>query len=190
MTIQQQSESGIAVELYVSVSQREAFRQLYRETRSSMATPGAQPHISLAVFPACDLQQLNHVVEGFSRTIPVQELFLSSIAVFPVQRPTVYALPLVTRALLDLHRQFHDALGDLADECHVYYRPGHWAPHLTLGTTDSLPEAVHLLDAACQANLRGYYCFDELAVVEYLPVNVISKFALGQGSTKEDIYAG
>jgi hypothetical protein len=164
----------IAAALVVSEPQRAVFNEVFRKANTDQFALGLPPHMSFAVFDEADIARLERIMERFVDGTRPLELCISSIAMFPVEQPVVYALPTVTSALLDAQRRFHCELGNLTDKCWDYYKPDLWSPHLALGGADSLESALQIISVAYDARLRGSYLFDEMALVEFPSVKIIS----------------
>ncbi|HRW11385.1 MAG TPA: 2'-5' RNA ligase family protein [Caldilineaceae bacterium] len=123
---------------------------------------GWGPHITLTVFdelpPAPVVSplsatvaspvvppQLAQLLTGYanrSRGFTVQ---LAAVGLFPGEERVVYLAPIVTEALLALHRAFHRELTSLGVTSRRYYRPERWVPHCTVAF---LVPAVTLGEAA------------------------------------------
>lgn len=167
-----------AVTLVVSAPQRAVFLDFFRAAHTNMFTMGFLPHISLGVFDRVDIQQLDSMVERFARKTKALDVVMSTIGMFPNEQPSVLMLPVVTAALLEMHRDLHREIGGLAQDCSEYYLPGSWSPHLTLGTADSLSSALEIISSAYKAKLAGRYLFDEISLIEWYPVRTISSYDL------------
>lgn len=168
-----------AAALLVSQPQQAVFNDVFRIANTDQFALGLPPHMSFAVFDEVDIVQLDRAMERFADSTQPLELCISSIAMFPVEQPVVYALPTVTSALLDAQRRFHSELGGLAERCWDYYKPNLWSPHLALGGADSLESALRIISVAYDAKLRGNYLFDQMVLIESPPVKIISVHKLG-----------
>ena len=169
---------GFAVTLVVSEGQRGTILDVFRAAKTNMHANGFLPHISLAVFDEVDVTELDRVVRRFAVDAVPLDISMSSIGMFPNERPTAVVFPTMTASLMEAHRRFHEDMGTMAQGCGDYYKPDHWSPHLTLGTSDSLASALEILSAAYQAKLRGEYLFDEISLIGWYPVQTISSYKL------------
>lgn len=167
-----------AIILNITASQRGVFEQVFHGAQTDMLDLNVPPHLTLAIFEEVDTACVTRVMADFARAHAAIDLFIHSLALFPVERPAVYAAPLVSCELLDLHRQFHEALGPLSATSVEYYQPDGWVPHVSLGMDNTLEDALEILRVAYQANLRGTYRFDEIVLVEYPPVKYLATFPL------------
>ena len=167
-----------AVILQISEPQRKILIDVFHQVKSNLLALNMPPHITLAVFDEVDVQRLNCAVEQFFRSTKPLEVYVSSIGMFPSEQPAVYVQPVVNSELLNMHRRFHTELGDLIDQCWDYYKPDCWVPHLTLGTTDSLSAALDIISVAYNAKLCGSYLLNEISLIEFHPVKVISTYAM------------
>ena len=142
---------------------------------SSMLRLGYGAHLTLGLFAELDAERARHVLASVAaghRALPIS---FAGLGLFKGPRSVLFAGPVVTRELLDLHAALHEALDASA---HEHYRVGAWVPHCTLA--DDLdetraPEAVRVVTkrwapfAATGARLE---------LVEFPPVRIIHVTAL------------
>lgn len=150
-----------------------------------MLDVGAEPHISLTGFDELDaaalaphLARLAHSTQRF----PVR---LSAVGAFPGDANVVFLAPVVSPALLELHRRCHTMLGGLGLAGFELYRPGRWMPHCTMAM--EIPtEKVALALERCRHGdlLAGGGAVGEvvaLTLVSFRPVTTLHRFALDGG---------
>lgn len=110
--------------------------------------PRHRPHLSAAVVEVDTPDLLIGAAADTCASVRGCDVAWSGVGVFPPARDrgTVFAAPVVTSALLDLHAEVHRRLVtadfDLTDD-HPFLLPGHWTPHSTLHT-DLAPDDIDL----------------------------------------------
>jgi 2'-5' RNA ligase len=154
-----------AVELLFDPDAEAAVREVWREvsarTGSSMLFDlASRPHVTLAVHDEQDAPQLDRAVRAFDA--PATRFVLSSAGTFPGDEGVAFLAPVVTDALLDLHRRWHAA----SPGSNEYYLPGRWVPHCTVGILLEGPALSEALEVArCAAPIRGR--FAEIALIVF-----------------------
>lgn len=106
----------------------------------------ATPHMSLAIYDDLDLERIPADLCLFAAGLSAFDLRIGSIGLFPAELPgVVFLAPVVSHALLDLHRRYHDLLTRYQPTCWHYYRPGNWVPHITIAMdipARTLPDVI------------------------------------------------
>ncbi|MBN9559378.1 MAG: 2'-5' RNA ligase family protein [Alphaproteobacteria bacterium] len=133
--------------------------------------PAYPPHLTLALYQG-DIQldrllsSLSDVVRNWGG-VPVS---LAALGVFPADG-VVWAAPVVTAALLDLHARLHAALPGASS--HPDYRPGAWIPHVTLwdGGEASPANALCAIMPLWTGPIAGRA--DRLELVRFHPVEML-----------------
>lgn len=133
---------------------------------------GYGPHLTLTVLPdSAPAKVVEAAVFQAARTWNTLPLVLVGLGVFPGPHPVLWAVPVVTDALLAQHEALHAALGPLP--VYPHYRPGAWVPHVTL-TAEGRSPAAQILDAALSVwdgPIEGQ--FDRVELVRFRPVAVL-----------------
>ena len=138
---------------------------------------GYAPHITLAILPddvaAGAIDAAMHGVAAAHGPVAGK---LAGIGIFPATPPVLWAVPVVTTALLGLHKALVDALAPLDMQPH--YRPGAWVPHVTLGKNGRLPagQAADILSAAWTGPMA--FTLARMELLRFRPVQVLSAVAL------------
>lgn len=149
--------------------------QIEKSERGFEPRPDYAPHITLAVLEngtddEALIWQLSRTSLGISR-IPVG---ISHLGIFPGSPAYVFLAPVVTRPLLDLHRQIIETLS--GPVIHEHYLVGNWVPHITLATIDKKPEAAAKAALHGMTAHRGHIAAIEL--VRFPPVQTLASFPL------------
>ena len=138
---------------------------------------GYAPHITLAIYPdETPVKRLRTALEDTSRNWEALPVSLSGLGAFPGDRTVLWAVPVVTPALLARHQALQTALPDL--EVHAHYRPGVWVPHVTL--SGALPDPGPALMALLSnwEPITGF--LDRVELVRFRPVEVLYSSACGR----------
>ena len=137
-----------AIELYLEDKYANRIKSLWqRLADKGIATTilenGCQPHVTLGVFGDLDVDASINLLDPFFDSMEVPVLAFPVLGCFPATK-VLHCPPTVTNPLLSLHTQFHETLADVVSEPVVYYQPGYWVPHCTIGidlTVDTLAKA-------------------------------------------------
>ncbi len=89
-------------------------------------------HLSLAIYDTLDEESFAAGLERFAATMHAVPIMFAGLGVFTRPSGVLYVAPVVTDALLALHRGFHEAAANWSGECWQHYRPSQWVPHVTL----------------------------------------------------------
>lgn len=144
---------------------------------------GAVPHLSLAIYDDFDLEAGIARLGAFAAAVAPLPLRLAGLGVFAGVSHVLFAAPVVTEALLALHRRFHDEFAPPGAACHAHYRPGAWVPHVTL--------ALNLTGAQLQAGVAAiaprWTPFETeltaVRLIRYHPVETLFRRALGAAAS-------
>ncbi|MEZ4734679.1 MAG: 2'-5' RNA ligase family protein [Caldilineaceae bacterium] len=174
---------GFAVELHIDAVNAAPIMTLsdaiYAQCGGENLTGiGAQPHLSLTVFPELEPARLEGVLAAFAAATPPVPVTLAAVGVFPTAQGVVYLAPVVTPDLLAVHRRFHDLLAPLAIPSNAYYLPGNWMPHCTVGfelPADKIGQAVTLCQ---QADLFRSVTLITVRLIAFRPVRPIFTYEL------------
>jgi 2'-5' RNA ligase len=102
------------------------------EDTPSMASLNYAPHITLAIYDRINADLLKQaLVTTFNGRTSLRIAF-DRIRCFEQLSLVLWAAPVVTTALIDLHGSLHSQIDP--EMCRPHYRPGSWVPHCTLGT--------------------------------------------------------
>jgi 2'-5' RNA ligase len=140
-----------AVELYFAAPFEQYVRELWKGLNDEGITSNMdeikfnRPHVSLSVYSKLpDAESVIQRLVAYFQNVSSIEMKFASLAAFPTTG-TLFMNPCVTRELIDLHTQYHDAFQDLHEYASMYYIPGNWTPHCTLAfqlSPDQLMEAM------------------------------------------------
>ncbi len=127
-----------AIELLFDAGTERTIRGLWQrlveaEIPCALQKLGASPHVSLGVYDTPLPDSWVAEAAAFFAERPPIELTFSSVGTFAGTEGVVFLAPVVTEALLDLHRAYHDTFAAHRASVRPYYLPGAWVPHCTLG---------------------------------------------------------
>jgi 2'-5' RNA ligase len=149
---------------------------------------GYPPHLTLGLFSdAADLERLVPIVrDGASRwrNLPIS---LASLGWFPGAPGVLFLAPVVTPALLALHRELLTSLP--SEHIDPLYQPDHWVPHVTLAA--GLSDPIAAVSALELPRLPIAAVLDTIDVVRFPPVEVLARhlFTGGSGGPAEPMAA-
>lgn len=135
---------------------------------------GNHPHITLGVYNVANkcvaaskaIRDLAAVRQGANVT-------LSGYGIFPGERCTLWAVPIVTRELLALHRELHGSV--TSDDPH--YAPDRWVPHVTLARELAAATAIAGLDALAPAWQGPHGTLARIELISFVPVVVLGSYS-------------
>lgn len=107
-----------------------------------------RPHLTLAEFDVADISAVESVLAEFSRSQVHLDLKFSSIGIFPGETGVMFLSPIISDALLDMHRQLNHKLEHCCDQFSPLYREENWVAHCTLAldyTEAEVASAYHYL---------------------------------------------
>ena len=137
---------------------------------------GYPPHVTLAVWPdKARAEALAAAVDRFAADWDASPLALAGFGVFPGAPAVVWAVPVVTGALLA--RQAAVVAVVPGTPCLEHYRPGHGVPHVTLGHAEAPGRALDALAPLWREPPLGRLV--RLDLVRFRPVEVLRSLPLG-----------
>jgi 2'-5' RNA ligase len=138
-------------------------------------------HVSLGVYDDVTVERFVTELMEFAETLEAIPIRLANIGIFSGAKNVLYLGPVVTEALLALHRRFHEALSDCNEICSSYYLPGAWVPHVTLALdveAEALKEALEVVRETSEpADAR----LDAIRLIRFRPIEVLYLRALPGG---------
>jgi 2'-5' RNA ligase len=174
---------GIAVEIYFDETGEKHIRHLMAILTERGIPPvldqlGFRPHVSLAVFPAVEVEAVTSVVQDFTQSTGTFSLAFSHLGAFSTAEGVVFLAPTFTERLRHLHQAFHARLSRAGLVSSPYYEPDRWVPHCTV-TTDIDPTQMSL---AVQTLVEEFEPFEvqclSLGVITFRPVTLHARFQL------------
>ena len=146
---------------------------LMRTGGGSAVAPNYPPHVTLALLPDGVAEPAVRTAVAGWEALPVS---LAGLAVFPGVPPVVWAVPVVTEALLARHAALTEALAPCP--VHPYYRVGAWVPHVTLSLAGGLDAgaAIGVAAEAWTGPVGGW--LDRVELVELAPLRLAWGMAL------------
>ena len=139
---------------------------------------GVAMHVSLAVYDRLDVAAMIPSLQRFAGLQPACDIQLSSLGLFPGPPAVLFAAPVVSAELLELHGRFHHAAASFVPHCWPHYLPGDWVPHVTLGEgmrPALVPAAIDNAIAAWQPRTAVLH---RLSLVRFHPVELLWSTAL------------
>jgi 2'-5' RNA ligase len=141
----------------------------------SMLDLGYQPHVTLAVFDHVDAKRAAVALDEVFGNVARFAVPLTGVATFGPGSGVVYAAPVPSPRLLDLHAMVLAAIGET---CRLHYQAGHWMPHCTLATNLSDADAGRAQRLLAEGwPLAGAFVAADF--IEFTPVIGIKRWALG-----------
>jgi 2'-5' RNA ligase len=134
-----------------------------------------RPHITLGGCEDLDIERCEAVLSDLAST--PHTCRFDSLGAFVTDPAVVFAAPVVTSGLLDLHTRFHDRFATIASEQCAYYLPGRWVPHCTLVEglpLATLPEAMRI---ASTLALPLFATFAAIQIVDIPAARVLRTFS-------------
>ncbi|MGK9236323.1 2'-5' RNA ligase family protein [Inquilinus limosus] len=131
------------------------------------------PHLTLAVYDRLDAAAMTVSLQRFADGQAALGIQLASLGLFPGPPAVLFAAPVVTAELLDLHGRFHHAAARFLPRCWARYLPGDWVPHVTLGEglrPATVPPVIGNAIAAWQPRPA---MLNRLSLVRFHPVELL-----------------
>ena len=127
---------GYAVELYLDAEAQAKVHNLRAQLRAEgiedlLDAMDETPHISLAVIPDVEDENILNAVAEFAAEQPPIAVTLEAIGSFVGPQNVLFAVPIPSVALLNAHSSLHGQLQAYCDYL-PYYLPGRWVPHCSL----------------------------------------------------------
>lgn len=169
---------GCAVELYFDPHSEKRILGVSQALTEQGIGLRARPHLSLAVFRRVRVEKTLSYLEAFARAQEPFELELASVGTFPGEEGVVFLAPVVTRDLLSIHERFHAGWNPQWGKVTLYYRPGVWVPHCTVGLELPPEQVGEALGVARGSQVFGKVRVRSLGLVEFRPVHQVAEFAL------------
>ncbi len=174
---------GYAVELYFDSQTEKSVWDLRhiligQGISSAISELGDRPHISLAVFPNVDCDNLISLTKEYAGKIEPFSFQLSAIGTFPTDENGLFLSPVPTNQLLNCHQNFHYQLAKSKLKPSSYYIPENWIPHCSVELNipdEQLLKAIELCKKAFKP-LIGQ--FREIGVVEFRPIKTLANWSL------------
>lgn len=177
---------GFAVELFLdseAEAQVLAFRDIiYRAgVKPVQGLMNDKPHVSLAVFPKIDGNQLVELTGEFAKNLHSFRFRLGAAGTFPTPDNVLFLYPVPSPALLAAHAELHRLLRLARIDSSPYYFPGRWVPHLTLEfnlAREELCQSVGIFKEVFSP-IEGI--FSQVGVVGFRPIEYLAAFDLEKG---------
>lgn len=147
------------------------------EQTPSLAGLNYPPHLTLAIYDQLDEAEASVALTTVFSAEPAFQLRLSAIRWFENDPLVLWAAPETSDRLMRVHSTVHAIID--RGLCRLYYRPGMWVPHCSLGT--AIPKQFRdEAFAFTQRQIAPFdVSFDVADVVRFLPVEVIRACPLG-----------
>lgn len=147
------NESGFyAVGLYFDRETEEAIIRLQRDIAGTLQAPlpPGRPHLTLGAGRDRRVREEEAAFRAIGESVAGEAILFSSIGAFPGEPCVLFLAPIVTDALLALHRRADEVLQEASPALAQLYRPGRWVPHCTVAdrlTNGQLLEAIAIAAA-------------------------------------------
>lgn len=142
----------------------------------SMLELDHRPHLTLGLYPSLDHAAATKALDEVADWIDAPTLRFAGLGVFPATG-TLWAAPVVTGDLLDLHAAVPGAVPALP---HEHDRVDAWVPHCSLATRlsgSAMVEALRLVSARWQPFTT---LADRLELVRVEPVEIVREWRLSR----------
>jgi 2'-5' RNA ligase len=154
-----------------TASKIDALVEALPDRRPAATGPAYPPHIKLATYgDSVDVSDLDAALATSTGAWEKLGVTLAGIGVFPGDPPALCLLPAPTTNLLGRHTRLHKALADLPP--HPLYQVGAWVPHVMLGHTELVGDAIEVLAALWSGPIVGLV--DSLDLVRFDPTELLS----------------
>ena len=125
-----------AIELFYNKEmEQKLFRYVERIAGEKLSTYffdcKARPHIALAGLNDINEKECIEELKQFAEKHKSIPAYIGSLGMFPDTK-TIFASPIMTEALCQIHRDLHECLGGFDTQGYEWYLPGRWVPHCTL----------------------------------------------------------
>lgn len=121
-----------------------------------------RPHVTLGICEELDITRCHAVLLELASELPLACRF-DSLGAFMSDPAVVFAAPVVSAELLDLHARFHTRFGAFASEQNAYYLPGRWVPHCTLAERlpiERVPDAIRIASSISLPLVAAFSAFN------------------------------
>lgn len=178
---------GFAIELFLDEEAEanvRAFRDaIYRDgVQPVQGLMNDKPHVSLAVFPRINGQQLLEVVKEYAATLTRFSFRLGAVGTFPTSDNVLFLYPVPSARLLEAHSELHARLQYKGIESSPYYHPGNWVPHLTLEFNIAREELCRSVGVFKENFTPISGEFTQVGVVSFRPIEYLGSFDLMKGN--------
>ena len=160
------------------------FRSLWQKVKAAglpnlLLERGATPHITLSFGDDVNLNNLIPSLTGVLGEKPALELTFASLSTFANENGVIFIAPVVTRSLLDLHRDVQEVMSNHVSTS-AYSQVGRWFPHCTLTMRLSPPQLLEgftLLDDL-QLPVSGQGV--QVSLLEFPSLKEVASWRLGK----------
>jgi 2'-5' RNA ligase len=143
----------------------------------SMLDLGYPPHVTLVVYDTLRADVAIAALDGIFENVGQMAVTLTGVATFGGGSGVLYLALAPSADLIRLQAKAAVAIGEV---CRPHYRTGSWSPHCTLATgvdDTNLDRAKTIIDRDWRP-ITGV--FEAAALVEFLPVTEIRRWALAR----------
>lgn len=174
---------GYAVELYFDSQTEQAVRALRQRLREAEILPTLhgiddRPHVSLAVLPDGDAEQLVSALKEHAAATAVFDVQFSALGTFPTDENVLFLSPVRTAQLSECHRGFHARLAQRGLAASLHYLPENWIPHCTVEMNlpgEQLARGIEI----CKEHFKPFRGqFLEAGAIEFRPLRRLGTWPL------------
>ncbi len=172
---------SFSIELHFDDKSNLVIRNMWKKLRERgisdyMDQYGGFPHIALAVFNDIDILEMERLIQEVIENESIFTIKMSSLGIFPSNESVLFLSPAASETLISFHGKLHDVLKDI-EEKWVYYLPGFWVPHCTLGMNISKSKVHDALDALIEDYEPFEVKIESIKLVEFNPVKLVKSFS-------------
>jgi 2'-5' RNA ligase len=137
---------------------------------SGMLDAGIRPHITLAIYEELDCRSCENVLTKITTKTASLPIQFTHLGIFTNPEPVVFASPLVTKELLDFHKDLQARLANEGKNPWELYIPGQWVPHCTLSLGYKIENQAEIIRICQTMSLPMDVRAVQLGVVNFKPV--------------------
>lgn len=172
-----------AAVLYFDQKNEQEFLSVWRslsrkKLSANLEEAEIRPHITLAVFDELDCRPCESELARIAHVTRSISFQVTHFGLFTNPEPVVFAAPIFTKMLFNLHKQIHNALLVNAKNPWKFYQPDQWVPHCTLAIGFSLKNIGKIIHECMAINLPMLVQATQVGIVEFQPMKDIFRYDL------------
>ena len=135
-----------------------------------------RPHITLAIYEELDCQPCENELVKIAAKTASMAIQLTHIGIFTTPEPVLFAAPLVTKEILNFHKNLQVRLSGNGKNPWELYKPGKWVPHCTLALDFKMENMAEIIRACRELPFPMDVRAVQLGVVNFKPVRDLFKY--------------
>lgn len=179
-----------AVNLYFNKEAESYITEIWRdlerlEKGKCLTCANGRPHMTLAIYDDLDLEIAKGRIKSLIRDACCFELKFLQIGIFPNHKGAIFLTPNLTEDLFQIHRRFHDAFKDFAEQGWDYYKPQSWYPHCTLALETPKEAIPSVLEQILKDFTPIDFTVKSIGIVSLEPIDYL--FEMEFGNSKREV---